>query len=289
IAVIYAEGELVDGPGEAGEIGGERFRNLMRKARLDDAVKAVVLRVNSPGGSVYASESIRREIELTKAAKPVVVSMGDYAASGGYYISCQADSIFANPSTLTGSIGVYVVLFDASKLLGNTLGITSDEVFTAPAANLGSPARPLSPAERQYLQQGVDTTYQQFKGWVALGRKLLMDSVELLARGRIWSGQRAIRLGLADKLGGLHDAITCAANMAKLKEYSLLEWPVPQTLLQQITGKKPAEEADAASTDNQQERQALTLKQPGSQWLKKIQTLVDINGKMQMRLPYFIP
>jgi protease IV len=282
ISIIYAEGEIVDGRGRDGEIGGDKFRSLIRKARLDKNVKAIVLRVNSPGGSVLASEAIKREVELAKKDKPVVVSMGNYAASGGYYISCAADSIFAQPNTLTGSIGVFWMLFDASKLMKNKLGITVDEVTTAPGATLGSPFRPLTSQERIFLQEDIDSVYLKFKQIVAGARGLPLDSVEAIAQGRIWSGKRAVVLGLADKIGGMKDAVACAARMAKLKEYNVREYPEVQNIWQKLTGGENDEKMSAALMANSP---------AGEEYLRfwtYFQRLKSWSGVPQMRLPFFI-
>jgi protease-4 len=225
LAIIYADGDIVDGKGKEGQIASDDYRNIIRKARLDKKVKGIVFRVNSPGGSALASEEIWREITLAKKDKPVVVSFGDYAASGGYYISCNADSIFAQPNTITGSIGVFGIIPNMKKFFNNKLGITFDGVKTGPFADMPSVDRPLNPAERQFIQNSIDTIYSTFKGRVAQGRKLPIEVVDSIAQGRVWTGQRAIQLGLVDKLGSLTDAIECAARMAKIKSYRLKEYP----------------------------------------------------------------
>ena len=198
IAVIYASGDIVDGKGTADNIGGDTYVKLIRKARLNNDVKAIVFRVNSPGGSALASETIWREIELAKKTKPFVVSMGDYAASGGYYISCAADSIFTNPGTITGSIGVFSVMANMQQFFADKLGITFDGIKTAPYADMGSIARPLSPQERNFAQASIDTVYNTFKLRVANGRNRDTAYIDSIAQGRVWTGTKAVKNGLAD-------------------------------------------------------------------------------------------
>ncbi|MBX3241354.1 MAG: signal peptide peptidase SppA [Chitinophagaceae bacterium] len=235
VAIVYAEGDIVYGGGEIGQVGSDEFRGLFSRLRTDKNVKAVVLRVNSPGGSSLASEIIWREAELLKKeGKPVVVSMGNLAASGGYYISSPADSIFAQSGTLTGSIGVFGILPNMEGMFKNKLGITFDEVKTAEYASLGSVARPLNEAEKKFFQASVDSVYLDFKTRVAEGRNKDMDYVDSIAQGRVWTGKRAVEIGLADKLGGLNDAISCAARMAELEKYSVREYPEPMSLFEML-------------------------------------------------------
>jgi protease IV len=215
IAVAYAEGEIVDGQGGDGQIGGDSFAQQIRELRLDDNVKAVVLRVNSPGGSATASEVIQRELVLTRKVKPVVVSMGSVAASGGYWISAYADKIFAQPNTITGSIGVFGQLFNIQKL-ANSNGITWDTVKTSPYADSETVSRPKTPQELAVIQTSVDRVYNAFLTKVSEGRKIPKPSVQNIAQGRVWSGIRAKQIGLVDELGGIEDAIQEAAKRAKL-------------------------------------------------------------------------
>ncbi len=226
IAVVYAEGDIVDGEGdEAGEIGGTRFARELRRLRLDDNVKAIVLRVNSPGGTASASEMIQREVRLTKKVKPVIVSMGTYAASGGYWISAYGDRIFAEPSTVTGSIGVFGIQFDVKKL-ANDFGFTFDSVKTGKFADAITITRPKTPEEMAVFQRMVDWAYDQFISKVVDGRKLKREFVEEIAQGRVWSGAEAKKLGLVDELGGLDAAIKFAATQAGLgANYRLVEYP----------------------------------------------------------------
>lgn len=282
IAIIYAQGEITDGNGNDSEIGGDRFKNLLRKARMDKDIKAVVLRINSPGGSAMACETIWREIALCKKEKPVVVSMGDYAASGGYYMSCFGDSIFAQPNTLTGSIGVFTMYFNASELFNNKLGVTFDGVKTAPYADYGTSSRPMTDQERAFGQADVDSIYALFKKRVAEGRKLPYEYVDSIAQGRIWSGQKALELKLVDKMGGLQDAIDCAARMASLKEYQLREWPFVESFWKKLLGGKD---------ESKGEMQAYVLKeQLGEEeynMISQFKMVKNWAGIPQMRLPFF--
>ena len=236
IALIYAEGDIVDGRADQGTIGSENYRTLIRKARLDKSVKAIVFRVNSGGGSSLASENIWRELTLAKKEKPVVVSFGDVAASGGYYISCGADSIFALPTTITGSIGVFGIVPNLQNFFKNKAGITFDGVKTGPYADAGAAYRPLEENEKRMMQASVDLIYTQFKERVAEGRKKDTAYVDSIAQGRVWTGRRAREIGLIDRFGGLDDAIQCAARMAKLENYRVSEYPEPQTFMEQIFG-----------------------------------------------------
>jgi protease-4 len=234
VAVVYAEGEIVDGEGDADEVGGTRFSRELRKLRLDDGVKAVVLRVNSPGGSASASETIQREIRLMKKVKPVVVSMGSYAASGGYWIAAYGDRIFAEPTTITGSIGVFGVQFDVKKLSGD-FGLTFDTVKTGKFADLISITRPKSDEELAVFQRMVDWIYGEFIGKVAEARKIKREVVEEIAQGRVWSGAEAKNLELVDELGGLDAAIAYAVAQAKLgPNYRLVEYPHPKELFEAV-------------------------------------------------------
>lgn len=221
IAVIYAVGEINGGNGDDETIGSEGLSEAIRKARLDKKVKAVVLRINSPGGSALASDVIWREVVLTKKVKPVIVSMGDVAASGGYYIACAADSIFAQPNTITGSIGVFGLMPNTAKLMHEKLGITTDGVKTNTYSDLGKIDRPLSVDEMAIMQTYVNHTYDEFITKVAEGRHMDKNMIDSIGQGRVWTGMDALRIGLVDRLGSLQDAIDAAARMAKLKEYKL--------------------------------------------------------------------
>lgn len=236
IAIIYAQGDIVDGSGEENQIGGDKFRKYIRKARLDKKVKAIVIRINSGGGSAMASENMWREIGLAKKEKPVVVSYGDVAASGGYYMACNADSIFALPNTITGSIGVFSIIPNLQGFFKDKLGVSFDGVETSPSANSPSIAEPLSDIERQYFQAGVDSIYQTFLTRVADGRKMQVAMVDSIGQGRVWTGNRAIKIGLVDRIGGMSDAMAAAAKLAGLKEYRTREYPEKINLLERLTG-----------------------------------------------------
>lgn len=236
ITLIYAEGDIVDGKGEKDEIGSDTYRWLIKKARFDKEVKAVVIRINSGGGSSLASENIWREITLTRKEKPVIISFGDVAASGGYYLSCNADSIFAEPGTITGSIGVFSVLPDLHNFFKDKLGVTFDGVKTAPEADALTVTKPLTPRQKILMQAEVDTIYHDFKSRVADGRNKTIEYVDSIAQGRVWSGTRGLQLGLVDRIGNLQDAVNCAARMAKTNDYRLKEYPEPKGFLDQILG-----------------------------------------------------
>lgn len=230
IAVIYAEGDIMYGKGGEGQVGSDEFRSLLNKARTDKNVKAIVLRINSPGGSSLASEIIWRETALArKEGKPLIVSMGDVAASGGYYIACAADSIFAQPNTITGSIGVFGIIPNLQNFFKNKLGVTFDQVKTASNADIGTITRPLTDGEKVIIQSEIDTVYHDFKSRVAEGRKKEITLIDSIAQGRVWTGRKAMEIGLVDRLGGLDEAIACAARMAKTTDYSLREYPEPKS------------------------------------------------------------
>lgn len=234
IAIVYAAGDIVSGEGETDEIGSERFSSVIRKIRNDKKVKAVVLRVNSPGGDALASDIIWRELELCRKVKPVIVSMGDVAASGGYYISCNADSIFAQPNTITGSIGVFGLMFNAQDMLRNKLGVTIDTYNTGNYADLGSMTRPMTDSERAIMQSFVEQTYGTFTGRVADGRSMSVADVDSIGQGRVWSGMDALQLGLVDALGGIDDAVAAAAKKAGLKNYRIAKYPEMKSTFESI-------------------------------------------------------
>jgi protease-4 len=225
IAIVYANGEIISGEGNDESIGSDRISRAIRKARLDNKVKAIVLRVNSPGGSALASDVIWREMVLSKKVKPVIVSMGDVAASGGYYIACAADSIFAQPNTITGSIGVFGIIPNMQKFFKNKLGITFDGVKTGRYADIGSINRPLTDAERMIIQQEINKVYSTFTQKVADGRKKSQSYVDSIGQGRVWSGTEALQNGLVDRLGNIDDAIASAAKKAKLKDFKIVSYP----------------------------------------------------------------
>jgi protease IV len=234
IAVIYAVGSIGSGEGDAETIGSEGISKAIRDARLDEKVKAIVLRVNSPGGSALASEVIWREMNLAKQKKPVIVSMGNLAASGGYYIACMADTIVASPNTITGSIGVFGVLFNMQNFFDNKLGVNIDTVKSNQYADLGAFYRPLTTNERSIVQNSVEHIYDIFVTRVSDGRKLTKAQVDSIGQGRVWSGTDALRIGLVDVLGGLETAIDIAANKAGLTNYRLVNLPEQKDPFQKL-------------------------------------------------------
>lgn len=241
IAVVYAEGAIVMGKGENGNIGDDKYVDLLNSLYREDQVKAVVLRVNSPGGSALASENILRVMERIRASgRPVVVSMGDYGASGGYYIACQSDSILVQKNTLTGSIGVFSIIPNMQGLFNDRLGITFDTVKTGQFANGISVAYQITPEEGRKIQAMTDRTYEQFLNKVAMNRSMTRDEVHAIAQGRVWTGQQAVENGLADGVGTLEDAIAIAADKAKLEQYRLTVYPKVKDpfiqLIEELTG-----------------------------------------------------
>ncbi|MBW4682088.1 MAG: signal peptide peptidase SppA [Microcoleus vaginatus WJT46-NPBG5] len=237
IAIVYAEGEIVDGQGGVTEVGGDRLAKQLRQLRLDKDVKAVVLRVNSPGGSATASEVIQREVKLIRKEKPIVVSMGNVAASGGYWISTDANRIFAEPTTITGSIGVFGMLLNVQQLANNN-GITWDVVKTARYADARTNVRPKTEQELAVYRKMVQQVYDQFLTKVAESRKIPKQTVNEIAQGRVWSGLEAKRLGLVDQMGGIQDAIAEAAKLAKLEDkWQVEEYPKTRTFEQRIVQK----------------------------------------------------
>jgi protease IV len=256
IAVLYAQGSIVSGQGGHGQIGGDSLAQQLRELRIDKDVKAVVLRVNSPGGSALASDIIQREVRLLQKEKPVVVSMGDVAASGGYWISTYSNKIFAQSNTITGSIGVIGINFNYQKLANNN-GITWDVVKTSKLADSTTIARPRTPQELAISQQMVNDIYDDFLNKVSESRKLPKQKVAEIAQGRVWAGNDAKKIGLVDEIGGLNDAIAAAAKIAKLdKDWALEEYPVvegwEEKLLKQFAGNQQVrslESQDALSAE----------------------------------------
>lgn len=275
IAVIYAVGEIMSGEGNDETIGSERISRAIRKARTDKKIKAVILRVNSPGGSALASDVIWREVELTKKVKPIMVSMGDVAASGGYYIACNADSIFAQPNTITGSIGVFGIIPNMKKFFNNKLGITFDGVQTGKYADI-SITRPLQEDEKMILQQEINQIYKTFTQKVANGRRKTVAYVDSIGQGRVWTGEQALKNGLVDRLGNIDDAIRSAAKMAKLKDYKVVAYP---------SQKDPFQEIFETSSDKI--RTYFTKQELGDQYTyyQQIKSVLNRSG-MQARMPY---
>ncbi len=244
IALVYAEGEIVNGQGSAQQVGGDSFARQIRRLRQDEDVKAVVLRINSPGGSVTGSDVIQREVQLTRQKKPVIVSMGNYAASGGYWIATAADHIFAEPSTITGSIGVFGLQFNVQKL-ANSNGLAWDVVKTSRYADSTTVSRPKTPQELAIAQKSVNQIYNQFLNKVAQSRKIPKPKVAQIAQGRVWSGQDAKKLGLVDEIGGIDQAIEYAAKQTNLgNDWELQEYPKVRSLEERIF-KKLTDETSA--------------------------------------------
>ncbi len=276
IAVIYALGEILNTYGDQSVIGIENIPAAIKKAREDSRVKAVVLRVDSPGGDALTSDIIWREIELTKKTKPVIVSMGRVAASGGYYISCGADTIVAEPTTLTGSIGVFGIIPNMQGFFNNKLGITFDRVTTGKYADYFNLNRPLRADESKVVQNRIDKIYETFVSKVSIGRKMTYEEINEIAQGRIWSGTQAKEVGLVDVLGGLDDAVKIAAAKAKVSGYSVVEYPALKSLVETILEDFPAE------VKSKLLQQELGEQYKYYQYLNRIKNYVGF----QARLPY---
>ena len=278
IVIIYAEGDIVGGKNSQKEIGQDIYRYFIRKARLDNDVKAIVLRINSGGGSALVSENLWRELTLAKAAKPVVLSFGDVSASGGYYLSCNADSIFADPMTITGSIGVFSMLFNTQSFFKNKLGITFDGVHTAKEQDALSMVQPLTDLQKKFIQNDVDSIYHDFTSRVASGRNKTISYIDSIGQGRIWSGEKALELGLVDRIGGVQDAMDCAARMAKLTTYRLREYPEPENFL------------DLLLNNYTQTVKAKTIREDlgeqGAKWYQTMSDYQSMSGVPQARLPF---
>jgi protease-4 len=288
IAIVYAEGEIVDGKGDVGEVGGERFAKIFNRLRQDKDVKAVVLRINSPGGSATASEVMQRELKLTRQAKPVVVSMGDVAASGGYWIASDSNRIFAEPNTITGSIGVFGVLFNGEKL-ANDNGITWDSVKTGTYADTQTVSRPKSSQELALYQRSVNRIYNMFLNKVSQGRKLPEQRVAEIAQGRVWSGVAAKEIGLVDEIGGLNTAIAYAVKEAKLGEdWEVQEYPRTSSFGERFFGRVTEEAQTALGIEGAKLKQS----NPLTTEFQKLQQEVEILQKMNdpqgiyARLPF---
>lgn len=279
IAVIYAIGTITSGDGNEEVIGSEKISKSIREARLDSNVKAIVLRVNSPGGDALASEVIWREVVLSKKSKPVIVSMGDYAASGGYYIACGATKIVANPSTITGSIGVFGMIPNMQKLFNNKLGITFDTVMTNKNSITISGTRPLTVYQEKVIQNQIERIYSTFITHVAEGRNLSVEAVDKIGQGRVWNGYDAKKIGLIDEFGGLDKAIEIAKVIAKVDEYKVIEYPKQKEFFQQIIDELKGEET----------KTKIIKKELGENYVfyKTIQNITSMKG-VQARIPYLI-
>jgi len=274
VAVVYAEGDIVDG-GKDGIVGKQLAAEL-REVRRDSSIKAVVLRINSPGGSALASELIWREVELTKQVKPIVVSMGDVAASGGYYVSCAASCIMASPTTITGSIGVFGVLFNAKKFFNDKLGVTVDVAATNDHADMGSMYRALTKPEVDFYQHHVETIYSTFVGHVADGRGMRWSVVDNIGQGRVWSGVDAKRIKLIDEFGGLNAAVEKAVLLANLEKYRVIERPKQKETLEIIM------ESLGQAKVKLMKKGSINILED----YEPIANLLRMNGKVQARLPY---
>jgi len=247
IAIVYAEGNIVDNSEEQGVIDGETYSKILRDIRKDKAIKAIVLRVNSGGGSVIASDKIRREILVCKEQGiPVVISMGDFAASGGYYIAADGDAVFAEPTTLTGSIGVFGVIPSFQKMMADKLGVRFDTVNTGRYSNAVTPFFDMNDQEFNIIQQMVDGTYDDFLGIVAQGRDMTKEEVNEIAQGRVWTGKKALELGLVDELGNMDDALAKAAELAGVQSYKTREWPKAKSQFEQLISEITGEDMPVA-------------------------------------------
>ncbi len=277
IAVIIASGDINSGKSGDNSIGSETIAEEIRKARLDDKVKAIVVRVNSGGGSALASDVMYREVELAKKAKPVIGSMSDYAASGGYYMLMGCNKIVAEPNTITGSIGVFSLLFNTETFFKDKLGVTFDRVNTNANSDFPAATHEMSPFQKQVLQKQTERIYAQFTSKAAAGRKLPIDSLRAIAGGRVWTGTQGKALGLVDQLGGLDEAIKLAAQSAKLKagDYRLKYQPRQKPFFEQLM---------SSFSDDQETRVQAQLGElaPYVKYLKKLKTLEGV----QMRMPF---
>ena len=276
IAIIYAQGSIISGSGSENEIGSETLSEAIREARQDSSVKAIVLRVNSPGGGSLASEVIWRETVLAKQDKPFFVSMGDVAASGGYYIACMADTIVAQPNTVTGSIGVFGLLFNTKELMSN-IGVNINAVNTNKYSDLGSPARKMSTFERGVIQSTVEGVYSTFITHVAEGRGMTVEQVDKIGQGRVWSGADALEIGLIDVIGGLQTTIDFAAKKAGITDYGIKTFPEKDKMTMIIEGML----TDAKTSFVEEEL--------GSSYIyyKRIKDITKIKG-VQARMPYYV-
>ena len=277
---MYAEGEINDGKDDEGVIGGEAFVKIIQKLEKDDAVKGVVLRVNSPGGSAFASEQIYHALKNLKTKKPIVVSMGDYAASGGYYISAIADKIIAQPNTITGSIGIFGMIPNIRKALNDKVGVTFDEVKTAQHANFFNLTNDWDELESQKVQQHVEIGYGIFLDRVAKGRKMDTAAVNKIARGRVWTGQDALKIGLVDELGGLDLALKRVKELAKIKEADVVSYPKSKTVMESII-------SDFMGNGDDEQTRLLKNITPQLLYMKQLERIQSL-GIYQYKLPYDI-
>lgn len=278
IAVIYAEGEINDSKSDDGIIGGEAFVKIIQSIEKDDAVKGVVLRVNSPGGSAFASEQIYHALKNLKTKKPIVVSMGDYAASGGYYISAIADKIIAQPNTITGSIGIFGMIPNIRKALNDKVGVTFDEVTSAKHANFFNLTNDWDDLETNKVQKQVEKGYNIFLDRVATGRKMDTAAVNKVARGRVWTGQDALKIGLVDELGGLDLALKHVKELAKIKEADVVTYPKTKTMMESILG-------DFMGNGDDEQTKLLKNITPQIFYMKQLER-IQSSGVYQYKLPF---
>ena len=278
VAIVYASGDISQGEGSDNTIGADKIARALRQARLDNSIKAVVLRVNSPGGDGLASDIILREANLIKAEKPIVVSMGNLAASGGYYIACGADKIVANANTITGSIGVFGLIPNFQQFFNNKLGVTFDNVKTNDNADFVQVTKPLSEFQYQLIEQEVDKFYNTFINHVAKGRNMTVEQVDEIAQGRVWSGADALKLGLVDELGDLNAAIELAAQLANIEDYRVIEKPEQKDPFEKIISELLSET-----------RQSNLEKELGKgyYYLKEFKEVYEMKG-IQARMPFSI-
>jgi len=278
VAVLVAEGEINSGEGSDESIGSDDFVKELKKARDNDKIKAIVLRINSPGGSALASDVMWREIQVTAKKKPVIASMSDVAASGGYYMAMGCDKIVAQPNTITGSIGIFGLIFNVSDFMNNKLGVTFDAVKTSPHADWPTATRDMTEFEKSMIQKSVNEGYANFTSKAAAGRKMPVEKLRSLAQGRVWSGTEAKANGLVDVLGGLDDAIVIAAKAAKLKEgdYRVRYFPEKKKPFEQFLGKMMDDSEDKVMDRNLGEL---------SSYVKMYKKLMNMGG-MQTRMPF---
>lgn len=278
IAIVYASGEINSGKSKDGTMGSETISEAIREARLDDNVKAIVLRVNSPGGSALASDVMWREVVLAKKVKPVVVSMGDVAASGGYYIACAADKIVASEKTITGSIGVFGVIPNAQGLFNNKLGITFDVAKTNKHGDIMTIFRPLTAEEKDIIQIGVEKIYDDFITKVGEGRGMSKEEIDNIGQGRVWTGLDAKKIGLVDEIGGIDKAIAIAKDLAKLTDYKTVDYPKL---------KDPFEQFIISLSEGAEAKILKTYMGENYKYYQKVQTIGTQSGYMT-RMPYEI-
>jgi protease-4 len=272
---MVADGEIVDGESKDGQVGGESFAKEIAKLRKDEKVKAIVLRINSPGGSALASDVMWRELILAKKEKPLIISMGDLAASGGYYIACMGDRIFAQPNTITGSIGVFGLIPNAKKLLNDKMGITTDRVSVTKHGALTIGTNPLDEEEKAMIQRSIERTYREFKQRVAEGRKQDTAFIESIAQGHVYTGEQGLKIHLVDEIGGLDQAIAYAAKQANLKDYKIKLYPAEKSFQEQIIESLGDAKQDWVRQEMGEEQYRI---------YKTLQSISSYSG-IQMRMP----